>query len=201
MKLAGIAPGNNCIIVNSVANNCGAGFFIGSNTYIEQCTASGNATGFDIEGASLLINSNANGNSAYGFFIDAASTLIGCIAENNGTIPNDAGFFTNVPGCSLNSCIAKSNTTDGFKIANQTACSLCVAENNATGFLISNHSSSDVLRQCLASNNTGAGISVVDALAGSSTFIIDTRSYATAPTPYNLNGLPDSYFGATIVNY
>ncbi len=171
-------------------------FLLGQKHMLDQCTASGNQFGFDIEGTSLVVNSSANGNSANGFIIDAASTLIGCIAENNGV-----GFLTDNPGCSLNSCIAKSNTTNGFQIANQTACSLCVAENNATGFLISNHSSSDVLRQCLASNNTGAGISVVDALAGSSTFIIDTRSYATAPTPYNLNGLSDSYFGATIVNY
>ena len=153
---------------------------------IESSSFNNNAEGLSFSGSDLyVIDSSFNNNSSHGLFTNAGSsniTIINCEANGATDYSTQAnGFFINSTLATLIGCTACYNNNDGFKIASQNSIySGCVAQANGNdgfeittpnnillnctamlnatfaGFEINGTSQFNLLRGCIALDNTNA---------------------------------------------
>lgn len=196
---------DSCIIVDTAV--AGIQFVDVESSLVKDCSIvrSDNSVLLDSCSDVSFINCDVT-RSRVAFEIRPSSVVI--LLQNCKVNSNSTGFLidaTDGPnGIVLDYCIATHNTT-GFLItgdSNNVALNHCIANFNGTGFSIANDMTSGkiIFDGCIASGNSGAGISSAVTLANT-VYYIDTRSSnisATTLNPaYQLNGAPD-VFGTSV---
>ncbi len=108
----GIQLARHCITRNSRASsNGGTGFMAQWGSLFENCTAEGNAKGFDAGNASTVTGCAAISNSTDGFSVHSGSTVTACSARFN----NQDGFSLDT-GATISRCTAGRNNRDGIRL-------------------------------------------------------------------------------------
>jgi hypothetical protein len=151
----------------SAAQTSTVGFNVtGVGSRVEDCTASGNATGFTGGSASgEWDNCLATGCTSTGFSVAAAMTLFACAAVDGGG--GASGFSLAIAGGQVIRCVSAGNQTGFALSANCTRADNCAAHGNGQhGFNVTGHTAT--LANCVSWGNTG-----------------DDFNSATTPDPVN----------------
>ncbi len=107
----GIQLARHCIARNSRASsNGGTGFMAQWGSLFENCTAEGNAKGFDAGNASTVTACAAISNVSDGFHAHTGSTVTACSARFN-----QDGFALD-SGATISGCSASQNNRDGIRL-------------------------------------------------------------------------------------
>jgi parallel beta-helix repeat protein len=171
----GLSAGSSSRVVNCTAiSNQGAGFGIGPNGTIADCTASGNALdGMKAGSSSQIVSCTASSNGGNGFALSDGCLVTGSIASNNG----NCGVFAGAEA-QIDKTKASSNGTSGIFVGADTAINGCTASNNLDSGIVTqsgaqvidckavantkgiNVQADSTVRGCSVLQNNGDGISV-----------------------------------------
>lgn len=125
----GIAGGSDSVIENCSATGNGIGISAGSGSIIRSCTAQNNGSGISTGNECAVRDSNASGNTATGISVSYHSQVSGCTADSN-----SGSGIGGVNGVQIVKCLANNNGNGtagiGIDIADDGAIRGCVAQGN-----------------------------------------------------------------------